>query len=251
MITSTTNGQVKYVQKLQKKKSYRESEQSFIIEGWRLFKDVPEALIKKVYVLEKDIEKVKKIHQKAVIEPVAEVALKAMSQAVTPQGVLAVIQIPMQKESTDQGLVIALDRIQDPGNLGTILRTAEAAGVDQVILSKGTVDLYNPKVVQATMGAIFRLPIRKNVDLASFLKVLRETGYQVYAAYLEADDMYYGENYKGKSCFLMGNEGEGLTEELLEETIRIQIPMKRGTESLNVAMATGILVYEALRQRNL
>lgn len=254
MITSKTNEQVKYIQKLQKKKSYRQLEKCFIIEGWHMLEEVPELLIKKIYVIEEHIEQVKKVKSEMNIVVVSLAVLKEMSQITTSQGVLAIVQIPKVDESIlnrKNGLVIALDNIQDPGNLGTIIRTAEAAGVNQIVLSKGTVDLYNPKVVQATMGAIFRLNIIKDIVLIPYLEKLKKIGYKVMSAHINANEFYYNIDYTGNTCFLMGNEGEGLKGEILDKTTLIKIPMNPTTESLNVAMATGILVYEALRQRSL
>lgn len=253
MISSTANQQVKDVQKLQKSGKYRSQRGLFVAEGWRLVSEVPQGLIDQVYVVEQDMEKACKTFHVAYVTPVSDQVMKAMSSEVTPQGILAVIQMKDEDKSpitVDRPLIVALDCVQDPGNLGTIIRTAEAAGVDQLILSKGTVDIYNPKVVKSTMGAIIRMNIISNVILEDKLPELKDQGVAIYAAHLKGEKNHFAFDYSQGACFLMGNEGKGLRDEIAAlATTYIRIPMAPEAESLNVAMATGILVYEAVRQR--
>ena len=143
-----------------------------------------------------------------------------------------------------------MEDLQDPGNLGTILRAAEGAGVDGVIMTKDTVDILNPKVIRATMGSIYRMPFYQTTDLKDTIYTLKNKGIQVYAAHLEDSVCYDEADYRVGTAFLIGNEGNGLKRETADAATRyIKIPMLGQVESLNAAMATSILMYEAARQR--
>lgn len=258
-ITSASNERVKYVASLQAKASVRNKEQAFVLEGLRLFSDTPAECIKEVYVTEAFLagaspevqNKIKKIGGCIVTEAV----MAKMSDTKTPQGVLAVAARPVSTLADLLGhegkpLVMILEDIQDPGNLGTIFRTAEAAGVTGILMSRGTVDATNPKVVRSTMSAIFREPFYVAEDLHAAIRELKEQGVRVYAAHLGGVRRYDQISYLGASAFLIGNEARGLLEDtasLADE--KILIPMSGSIESLNAAMAAGILGYEAARQR--
>lgn len=147
-------------------------------------------------------------------------------------------------------LVLVLDNLQDPGNMGTVFRSAEAAGASGILMSKDCVDVYNPKVIRSTMGAIFRLPFYRVEDLPRAVMELKDGGLRVYAAHLEGRRTYDGEDYRRGCAFLIGNEGNGLRQEVAEcADCRIRIPMEGCTESLNAAVAASILLFEAARQR--
>ena len=147
-------------------------------------------------------------------------------------------------------LVLVLDNLQDPGNMGTVFRSAEAAGASGILMSKDCVDVYNPKVIRSTMGAIFRLPFYRAEDLPGAVMELKNGGLRVYAAHLEGRRTYDGEDYRRGCAFLIGNEGNGLRQEVAEcADCRIRIPMEGCTESLNAAVAASILLFEAARQR--
>ena len=147
-------------------------------------------------------------------------------------------------------LFLVLENLQDPGNLGTIMRTAEGAGVSAVILSKGSVDIYNPKTIRSTMGSIYRVPFLYVDDLKEVLQTLKSHGVKSYAAHLAGKQTYDKENYQGGTAFLIGNESNGLSEELADAAdIYIRIPMEGQLESLNAGVAASILMYEAYRQR--
>ena len=147
-------------------------------------------------------------------------------------------------------LLLVLDQIQDPGNLGTIVRTAEGAGVTGIVMSQDCVDMYNPKVVRSTMGAAYRVPFCYVDDLAEEVKQMKEAGICAYAAHLEGKNSYDEEDYRKASAFLIGNEGNGLRDEVADQAqVYIRIPMKGQVESLNAAVATAILTFEAARQR--
>lgn len=257
MIESVSNDKVKEVIKLQKSTKHRKKTGLFVVEGWRMVSEVPNWYFDRIFVTQTCYEKCKALFRDGFdalkVELVSEKVLEAMSLETTPQGVLATVVIPKHNDvslNTKNPLIIALEDIQDPGNLGTILRTAEAAGVDQVVLSKGTVDLYNPKVVKATMGAIFRLSIAHGIELSDYVDALVKQGIRVYAAHLDGTMHHFEADYTKGTCFLMGNEGNGLSDALAKKaTAYIRIPMQQAAESLNVAMASGILIYEAIRQR--
>ena len=145
---------------------------------------------------------------------------------------------------------MVLDNLQDPGNLGTIFRTAEAAGVTGISMSRDCVDIYNPKTIRSTMGAIYRMPFLYAEDLKETIDALKEQGIQIYAAHLDGKNFYDKEDYRGGTAFLIGNEGNGLRREIAEcADIWIRIPMAGRAESLNAAIAAAILMFETCRQR--
>ena len=176
-----------------------------------------------------------------------------VSDTKTPQGILAVVR---RMEYTAEDIlgetphVLVLENIQDPGNLGTIVRTGEGAGITGVIMSNGTVDIYNPKTIRATMGSIYRVPFCYAENMQAVMQKLKKCKIQTYAAYLEGSSVHDAQNYKEATAFLIGNEGNGLTRELAESADwRIRIPMCGKVESLNAGIASAILMYEAQRQR--
>lgn len=189
-------------------------------------------------------------------EIVADEVFARMSDTVTPQGILCIVRqqhynieeiLQKNKEHT---LFILLEDIQDPGNLGTIFRTAEAAGADAVIMSSRTADVYNPKTIRSTMGAVYRVPFLYTEDISSMIKMLREQGIMVYAAHLGAEDFYDAYDYRRSTAFLIGNEANGLRDETAGcADALLGIPMEGKVESLNAAVASSILLYEAYRQR--
>lgn len=256
MITSTSNQKVKYIAMISEKAGKRRANQEFIVEGLKMFEEAPEHLIKEVYVSEsflKRNEPTEKM-QRIGFETVSDQVFGKMTDTKTPQGILALLS--WQKFTLEQmlkkenPLLIVLEDIQDPGNLGTILRTAEGAGAAGVIMSQNTVDIYNPKVTRSTMGSIFRVPHFYTEDLHNTIKELQKNGVKIYAAHLKATQNYDEISYKNGTAFLIGNEGNGLkneTAKLADEYILI--PMQGQVESLNAAIATSILAFETARQR--
>ena len=255
MITSTTNKQIKMIQKLQKSSKERKQQGLFTIEGIRMFREIPAEYMDKVYVTEQFYEKNKELFKDR--EPddfVAESVFEKLSETQTPQGVLATVKMRRYTLAdvlgvTENPLLLVLENLQDPGNLGTIMRTAEGAGASGIIMSRDTVDIYNPKVVRSTMGALFRMPFLYVEDILETVKDLQDRGITVYAAHLQGEG-FYEKDYRKGTAFLVGNEGNGLTDaitELADEKIRI--PMMGKVESLNAAIAATLMAYEALRQR--
>ena len=185
---------------------------------------------------------------------VRDAAFKQLSDVETPQGILAVCKqrhcAPEDLCTGDAPILLVLEEMQDPGNVGTILRTADAAGLDGVILSAGAADVYNPKVLRAAAGALFRIPVAAGCDLAAVIPMLQAHSISVYAAVADTGCAPYACDFTRGTAVLIGNEARGLSAEAaaLADT-RITLPMPGRAESLNAAMAGGILVYEAVRQR--
>lgn len=266
-ITSATNPRIKRLTALRKKAKSRREEQAFIIEGERLYRDTPREFLKEIYMTEEFLEQklggTAQVLGGAAQENITIITpqiMQKISDTDTPQGVLCVAKMPsydredlLGDEKKENPLLLILENIQDPGNLGTMMRTAEAAGVTGVLMSRDTVDLFNPKTVRATMSAIFRVPFLYTDDLVGEIKRLQtENGIAVYAAHLRASKPYDEADCRGACAFLIGNEGNGLTDEAADAaTARVHIPMQGNIESLNAAMAAGILLFEGARQRRI
>lgn len=257
MITSAANEKIKHVGALTQKAGLRREEGLFLIEGTRLFQEAPLSQIKEVYVSEsylKNIDKkMGKLLEKTGFEEVSEQIFRKLSDTKTPQGILAVVSRKEYGRRDLLGsvpLLLLLEAIQDPGNLGTILRAAEGAGVTGIIMSRECVDIYNPKVVRSTMGSIFRVPFYVSDNLPEEIAALQKEHIRVFAAHLSSAHDYDREDYTGGSAFLIGNEGNGLKEETAKAAdFRIRIPMLGKVESLNAGISAALLVYEAARQR--
>lgn len=256
MLTSLNNARVKQTAELVKKAKLRKKEDVFVVEGIRMFQEVPVNRVVDCFVTENFFEKCEcqeKIRQ-CPFELVSEEVFKKISDTQTPQGILCVvkqyhynIEEMLQKENP---LLVILEDLQDPGNLGTIIRTGEGAGIDGVIMSKDTVDIYNPKTIRATMGSIYRVPFLYTEDLSQIIAELKERNVHTYAAHLQGKEYYDVQEFKEGCAFLIGNEGNGLRKETADLAERyIKIPMEGQLESLNAAVATAILMYEAAAQR--
>lgn len=256
MITSTANRQVKLLIQLNKKGKIRNAEDLFVAEGPKMLQEAPREQIEKVYLSESYIQKQRqgRLLEDIPCEAVQDSVFKVMCDTQTPQGVLCLIRqyhyTLEQLLEKKNPLILILENIQDPGNLGTMMRTAEGAGVDGVILSPGCVDMYNPKTIRSTMGSIYRVPFFRAENLEEVLGELKKRSVRTFAAYLTGESCYDKEDYTGGTAFLLGNEGNGLTPELAAcADTCIQIPMEGKLESLNVSAASAVLLYEAYRQR--
>ncbi len=256
MITSTSNPQVKRLLQLQKKSKARNEEKVFLVEGLRMFLEVPAERVEKVYLSESLYNR-KKLDRKLEdfsVEILSDAVFSHVSDTKTPQGILCVVRQKEEKQEKilekKNPLFVVLDNLQDPGNLGTIVRTAEGAGVDAIFLSKESVDIYNPKTIRSTMGSIYRMPVVYVDDLVKLLETLRNKGVRSYAAHLEGKNSYDKEDYQSGTAILIGNEGNGLREEVAKAAdIWVQIPMLGQVESLNAAIAASVLMFEVARQR--
>ncbi|MBO8164447.1 MAG: RNA methyltransferase [Brevibacillus sp.] len=263
VIQSVHNQEVKRLAKLLSRKGRTESGR-FLVEGVHLVQEALGSTAEVITVIY-DVERGIPAEVAPLLERRPDVNLLAVSQAVagklsetkTPQGILAEVKQVQQDwqawwpNHRDRDLLMLfLDEIQDPGNLGTILRTAEAAGVDAVVIGGGSVDLYNGKVVRGTMGALFRLAVFTG-DLAAIMDQTAQAGGKLLVTSLDGSSQPYDAPlYGGKLAIVIGNEGRGVSPELLSRaTERVHIPLYGQAESLNAAVAAGIVLYEARRQR--
>ena len=247
-----SKNQIKLVHSLQSKKG-RDKEGCFVAEGPKVVSDLMEILKPKMFFATQGwIDSNPQIDNDIVV--VTDDELRKISFLQHPQGVLAVFPMLVSQpkcDFDDSSLYIALDGVQDPGNLGTILRTGEGAGIDGVIMTKETADLFNPKVIRATMGSIYRMPYLYVDDILTCIEELKSRDIAVYAAHLDDSVCYDVPDYKKGTAFLIGNEGNGLKKETADKASQyIKIPMQGQVESLNAAIATSILMYEAAKQRN-
>ena len=251
MISSLSNPLIKQVLMLQKKASLRKEEGLFVVEGKRFAEEIPLERLERAFVTEAFAasEEGRELAARLKAESVSEGVMAKMADTKTPQGILALVR---RQEAADfgPGPLLLLERIQDPGNLGTLFRTAEAAGAGGILMDRETVDPYSPKVLRATMGGIFRLPFRVAEDLRKEAEALRKQGYRLYAAHLKGQEAFDRAAYPARCAFMLGNEGNGLSEELtaLADSL-VRIPMEGQAESLNVAVAGALLLYEAYKQR--
>jgi len=263
MITSTSNAKVKYLVNLKKKRKERDRENVFLVEGIRMFREVPADKLKEVYVSETFYKKERTLvdevagRSRARVEVLADNVFSHVSDTITPQGVLCVVE--QMNYSLEQVLsngkvphLMVLDNLQDPGNLGTIVRTSEGAGVTGIVMSKETVDIYNPKVIRSTMGAVYRVPFLYVEDFTALLKILRQQDVRLLAAHLKGKKTFDKADYSGKVGILIGNEANGLSEDASElANEKVLIPMAGSVESLNAAIAAALLMYEAFRNQRL
>ena len=260
-LTSASNPHIRQIAQLQKKRKLREETGLFPAEGVRLFEEIPPERLERIFVSERFLQRedARGILKKAEGKPVFSVkdsVFASMCDTQTPQGILALVRrkdwtIEEILSLSENPFFMMAENLQDPGNLGTILRTGEGAGITALILSKGTVDIYSPKVIRSTMGALFRVPFLYVEDMAETVLLLRQHGMEVYAAHLEGSVLYDAPDYTHPTAILIGNEGNGLTGLTAKAcSKRVRIPMEGAVESLNAAMSAGIFMYEVHRQRN-
>lgn len=257
VITSKDNETIKHIKRLKDKKN-RDEYNEFIIEGIKMIDEAlkENAKIKSIIICD-DCKNQNIIPSDLMYEIaklnciyVSEKVFNTITDVINPQGIMAVLEKPQNTENTidyTASNFLILDNIQDPGNMGTILRTADSLGLNQIIVSKGSADIYNLKVVRSTMGAIFRVKVIESENLVKTIKMLKKHKINVYATDLRTDKSIYSVNYN-KSAIIIGNEANGVSNDVLQEaTEKIKIPMLGKTESLNAAVATSIILYEAFR----
>ncbi len=260
MISSLSNSQIKNIIQLQKKGRERKEQGVFICEGIKMFEEARafrDGRIIKAYISEDFYEQQRqagKNYDDLPYEIVSEQIFKEISETMTPQGILAIVKQPEHSISDmfqgEEARLLLLEDIRDPGNLGTMVRTAEGAGFTGIILSKGSVDMYNPKVIRSTMGAIFRVPFIYVDNFLETLSELKEQHVNIYAAHLEGACDYDRVSFDKKTAVLIGNEANGLSDQSAEIATRcIKIPMEGNVESLNAGIAAAILMYEVYRQK--
>ena len=276
IISSKDNKRIKYIRSLLEKGNIRKKNHQFVVEGIKLVDEAleygkvlevvcAESLYNELIsgdlsgnrlLAENDKNITNYVKKGSSLLVVSDTVFKSMSETKTPQGILAVAEIPdyrlldrgfLEQAYTETGKIklLVLEDTADPGNLGTIMRTAEAAGVTGVIMGKGTVDIFNPKVVRSTMGSIFRLPFAYVEDLKETIKELKKQGISFYATHLKGEKSYKDIKYSDRSAILVGNEARGLSYDVadLADTY-VLIPMQGKVESLNAAVAAALMMYE-------
>ncbi|MCR5693841.1 MAG: RNA methyltransferase [Clostridia bacterium] len=261
VITSTKNEQVRTLKKLELRK-YREETGSFFIEGPH---GVGEGIGNGARLLKLVVnvdaaadpecgELVR--HAEAAGVPLIELTAPVFNYVCdteTPQGIGGVFELPEPFDAgrKDAECVLLLENLQNPGNMGTILRTADAAGFSGVICSKGCVDVFNPKTVRSTSGSLFRVPVLQSRDSGPVIaEELKRKGYKVTAAHPRGGVSYIGEDFAGKVCIVIGNEANGVSKEMLDCCDKlVTIPMPGGAESLNASVAAALMIYEAARKK--
>ncbi len=255
-IESHQNKIFKRVKGLSLKKN-RDKEGVFVAEGLRFISEIPTDWDVEMYLMTKVFAEENGIDQfeiRAETYILTDELFSLLSDTENPQGVLAVCKKQQEKMERvwekENPFILLAEELNDPGNLGTVIRTADASGVDGIFLSKGSVDVYNAKVLRSTMGSIFHVPVFQNVSLEDTALRMKEKGISLYAAHLKADyDPYHLPLERG-CAFLIGNEARGLSDKaakLCDQWVKIPMPGK--AESLNASIAAGILMYEVVRQR--
>ncbi len=266
MITSSGNQQIKRIIQLNKKAKTRYEQRVFVVEGMKMSMEAPRESIEAMYVSESFLDdegKGARI-QGYPYEVVSDSIFRTISDTKTPQGILCLVRMPeycledllgnCQPETGGAGRknthLLVLENIQDPGNLGTMIRAGEGAGVTGILMDRTTVDIFNPKTIRATMGSLYRVPFFIAQNLPETIQELRQRGVALYAAHLSGSVPYCQPSYAGPAAFLIGNEGNGLSQEIaaLADTL-VHIPMEGSVESLNAAVAAALLMYEVKRQR--
>lgn len=249
LITSVQNEKVKKWSKLQKRK-YRLEDGAFLIEGYHLIEEAHKGDWEIVEIILEQSASVPDWAGNYPVIMVSDNVFKHIADTKTPQGIAAVVKMK-QAEWNPGNTVLLVDAIQDPGNLGTIIRTADAAGFDAVVLGNGTVDLLNGKVIRSTQGSLFHIPVFQE-DLLQKIGELKQNGFAIWASALKDAVPYNELDDVPKIALVVGNEASGIREEiLLEADTIVKIPMYGKAESLNVSVAAGILMYYlATEQKN-
>lgn len=256
-IQSKDNLLIKEIKKLKEKK-YRINSNMFLVEGFRFTQEALDSNfeVMNIFISERAEQKyenssvINMLQSNTIVYIISDSIFKSICDTDNPQGIIAVVRNKPLEVKYDNGFYMLADKIQDPGNMGTIIRTAHAAGALGVIITKGTVDIYNEKTLRATMGSIFKIPVLLDSDL-SLVQKLRDSGFKLVASSLDCDKNFYDIDLKEKVIISVGNEGNGISEEIYNLCdLKIKIPMPGGAESLNVAVAASIMMYEVVRQKN-
>ena len=257
-LTGLQNPMVKAAAELKQKK-YRQQQGLFLAEGLRTVEEaVRYGAVQSIFYTAIEDDRTRTVLEQAAAKQiklvcVSDKVLKKISDTETPQGIIAVCE--MRSKRLDDFLasgkmLLVLDRVTDPGNIGTMLRTADAAGVGGLLLLQGCADIYAPKTVRASMGSLFHLPVLSGLSEELLVQAARKAGYELLVTCLDGADNLYKADLQGRLAFVMGNEANGVSPALLAAADkRVFIPMQGRAESLNVAMAAGIVMFEALRQK--
>lgn len=263
MITSLKNDQIRFIKSLSIRKN-REENKCFFVEGLRGVCEgilagtkVRQLVLSQTFVnssfyrdLLAKTGSVEDFSPESVLLIVSDEVFKAISETETPQGVAAIFEIG-ETPKIEGDSVVLLENLQDPGNMGTVIRTADAAGFDAVVCTRGCVDVYNQKVIRSTAGSIFHIPvIQSGLSGADIADVLKSKGYVLYAAHPRGNVSCFDEPFVGKSCIVIGNEANGLTDNMIDKCdVLLTIPMPGKAESLNASVAAALLIYEKTRKK--
>lgn len=241
MITSIQNEKVKRWKKLKKKKD-RFATNTFLIEGFHLVEEAYASEWAITEIVAEDNVKLPEEMKGYPISIVTSTIMKHITDTKTPQGIAAVVRMKAHNWDAFQNLLI-VDSLQDPGNLGTMIRTADAAGFDAVIIGQDSVDLYNEKVIRATQGSIFHIPVFQK-DLVTFIPELKQQEFCIWVSALTGANSYQTLTTGRKTALVIGNEGTGVSGEVLSlADYKVKIPIYGKAESLNAGIAAGILMY--------
>ena len=258
VISSKDNELIKHIKKLKDKK-YRDENNEYIIEGVKLIEEAVQekVKIKKVIICD-DTTRTYEIPTNVMLEIakyecvyVTDKIFSSITQVTNPQGIMAIIEKTTENQQVDysEDIIVALDNVQDPGNLGTIFRTVDSIGLKQIIVTKDTVDAFNSKVVRSTMGAIFRVKIIETPDLVQSIKEMRKHHFKLMVTSLQTDNSIYDIEFN-KKIIVIGNESNGVSKEIQDMADeKAKVPMLGKTESLNASVAAGIVMYEYVRQK--
>ena len=246
VIRSADNPRIKQISKWMNRSKARREDGCFVAEGKKLFLETPASLRREVYVTETFAKEETALLEGVVYEVVEDRLFSKLSDTKTPQGILTVASMPAYSwDETAGEIMLLLEDIRDPGNLGTIFRTAEAAGVSGLILSEGCADPFQPKVIRSTMGSIYRVPFRIEKDLHAAVEHLKAQGARLVSTEPDAATSFRDMPSSAMTVYMLGNEANGLSPEMKAAAdLAVRIPMHGKVESLNVAIATAILLFD-------
>lgn len=258
IIQSKDNFTIREVKKLKEKK-FRLEQNKFLVEGFRFISEALESSfeVTDVFISENQLQRWDNFHMEEKLQKNTKVylvkgsILNSICSTNTPQGIIGVVKNKIINFEDRNGFYILVDKVQDPGNMGTIIRTAHAAGALGIITTIGTVDIYNDKTLRSTMGSIFKIPIIEDKNF-TIINELRKKNFKIIVGALDAEQDFYSIDLRRKVIIAVGNEGNGISDEVKAiSDIETKIPMSGNSESLNVAIAAGIMMFEAVRQKKL
>jgi TrmH family RNA methyltransferase len=260
-ITSKENSVIKHLRSLSDPK-HRRNEQAFLIEGVKMVEEAlrdnlgVKTVIASPSLVQHHGKGVLKLAESRSVDVIwiSEKLMDTVSENKTPQPVMAVVRMREYSESAllanEAGLIIIAHQLQDPGNLGTIIRTAEAAGASGIAVTPHTVDPYGAKAIRASMGSILRLPLVRIGDAATFIRTCKQTGFQIAATVLTGEMTPFDIDLRKPTVVILGQEGAGLPLDIMTDIdLHVRIPMAKTIDSLNVATSAAVILYEAMRQR--
>lgn len=260
-VTGSGNPVIKEVRSL-RNRSAREKKGIYFIEGSRFVAealkdntDILYIIMSETFLAEHGKKELTDLIEKSSIRcyEVPDSLFGSISDTRNPQGILAVLR--MQKRMLDEadfgnGMLVVMDMVKDPGNMGTIIRTADAAGCICVIVTDGCVDVFNPKVLRSTMGSIFHIPVYHCGNVEEALRKVKKSGFLIYASHLEGTTDIFDVDLTGNVALVIGNEAGGISEATVRNAdLLVKIPMAGRAESLNVSVAAGIMMFEAVRKK--